>query len=198
MAKINGIYIFVIDEQVNYGVQIPEHAVEEGLSLTDYIRPNSKELSINGEIVGKSAMEVRTKIRKMQNSGTLVKYVGRTSLSRAVINSFGIVYTNEISGGCTFTMTLKEIRIANSPYKAPKKTKATTKAGVQQVQTGEKKTRYHTVKKGESRYSISEKYKSHGCTIDYLTKNNNNTSCLNQVGNWTSLKVGAKMKVGVW
>lgn len=200
MAILNGMYIFVSEEQIVNSVQVPEHPVEKGLDITDYVHPNSIQLSLTGEIVGEGVNDIIDSIKKAQQQGDFVVYCGVSIMENAIISDFNIVHTNEISGGCSFTMTIREIRIAGSSYDASTSIAigSTKSAGRQQVQSGEKQVRYHTVKSGESRWSISELYKSHGCTIAYLTTNNNNTSCLKQIGNWYTLKIGAKMMIGEW
>lgn len=198
MALMNGMYLFVTEEQISHGVQVPEHPVEEGLDLTDFVRPNSMQVSLTGEIVGEDAVNTIEKIKEIQRKGAYVDYSGRNLIVNAIIVDFSTGHTNEISGGCTFSMTVREIRVAGSPYTAPSDTASTKNAGSQQVKGQGKQARYHTVKSGESRWSISEKYKSNGCTIAYLTANNNNKSCLKQVDNWYTLKIGAKVKIGDW
>lgn len=200
MPLLNGMYIFVSEEQIANGVQVPEHPVEKGLNLTDYVRPNAMQLTLTGEIVGDNATDTVEKIKKIQRAGAFVDYSGCNLVENAIISDFSTGNTNEIAGGYSFSMTIREIRIAGSPYNASDNLQLnpTGTAGVQQVQSEGKQERYHTVKAGESRWSISEQYKSNGCTIDFLTQNNNNSDCLKQVGNWYTLKVGAKVKIGNW
>lgn len=198
MALLNGLYIFVEDEDVDREYEGTEHPVETGIDITDHIRPQAKVLNLKGEIVGKDAANTLSQIMALAEKGSLISYVGRNTFANCQIRSFKTGHPNTIWGGCSFDMTIKEVRIAQKAVVKDPKTGAKKKSGLQQTESGGKKKRYYTVKKGDCRWSIAEAYKSHGVTIESLTRDNNNSSCLNEVGNWYSLKVGAKVYLGEW
>ena len=52
------------------------------------------------------------------------------------------------------------------------------------------------LKKGECASTIAKKYKSIGCTLSFIMKNNNNTKVLSKKGDWRTMKIGAKVLVG--
>lgn len=198
MAKLNGLYIFVVDEEMNYGVEVTSHVVEKGIELTDHVKRKGVTLALTGEIVGKNAASVLNKIKSMHQSGTLCKYVGRTALSNCVIAEFSTSHPHNIWGGCSFSMTLKEIRTASTSYKQ-QKTKQTKKTGTQQVKQQSKKTNvYHTVKKGDTIWALvaagKAPYKKYGVTCDDVMRMNPNA--FSRPGDFRTLKVGAKIIVG--
>lgn len=191
MAEIGGVKIFVLSESVKNDVQSTTHPVEKGIDITDHIKLEPKTISVRGEIIGGAGL---SKIEQMMKKGDIVKYVGSSSIATAQIVSFNCEYTNEIAGGCNFDMEIKEIRIAKSAYQSKSKTSNRKATGSQQKQTNTKKGTpiYHTVKKGDSRWSMAQQY---GTTVAAITQNNS-TKGITTNGTWYGLKVGAKVIVG--
>lgn len=201
MAKINGLYIFVIDESKDFGVDATEHPVETGVDITDHVKRKAIEMSISGEIVGKDAASTMSRLKQMHQNGTLCKYVGRTTLSNCLITDFSISHPHTIWGGCSFSMTLKEVRIASTSYKkvTTKNTKQTKKTGTQQVKKKSKVVYvYHTVKKGDTIWALvaSSKapYKKYGLSCDEVMKLN--PSAFSRKGDFRTLQIGKKIIVG--
>lgn len=200
MALLNGLYIFVQDEEVNHNITSVTHPVEEGIDLTDHVIAEAQEISISGKIVGTGASAKIASIVQMQKKGTLVSYIGRNYASNYQIIAFNTSHPNTVAGGCDFDMTLREVRIASSPYKVAKNTassqktatKSTTKTGMQQRQSNSKAEGvYHTVKRGETAYSIAKKYNSKGVTMKTIMDNNPDAPKVK--GDWTTLQVGTKL-----
>ena len=76
-------------------------------------------MSLKGKIVdvkGTKANDILSKLKELQKKGSLVKYVGRNSVSNLQIQSFSTSHPYTNAGGADFDMTLKEIRIAKSAY----------------------------------------------------------------------------------
>ena len=132
MALINNIYVHVTsgNESWDEGVESTSHPVEKGLDITDTIHKKPIELSISGEIVDYGdvkAMSALTKLKELKNSGSLITYTGRRAAKNLQIQSFNYKFSNEIWGGCTFSMTLKEVKIAKKAYVEKKTTTNTNK-----------------------------------------------------------------------
>lgn len=200
MATINGLYVFVIDEEMSHSIEVTEHAVETGVNISDHTKRKPIELNISGEIVGTNAASIMTRLESMQQNATLCTYTGRTSLSNCLITQFSTSHPHTIWGGCEFSMTLKEIRTASTSYKKPAaQKKQTKKTGTQQVKKTSKVTYvYHTVKKGDTIWALvassSAPYKKYGLSCDEVMKLN--PSAFSRKGDFTTLQIGKKIIVG--
>lgn len=202
MALINNLYVFVESEDVDRGVESTSHPVEQGVDITDHIKKNPTQLSIQGKIVsrgGLKASDILDKITQLKNSGSLITYVGRNALSNMQIQSFSTSHPNTVWGGCEFSMTLKEVRIAKPAYNA-----STNKnnGGTQQIDKGENKNVYHTVKKGDTIWTlVTKQYKSlepkYSKVMDkcnYVM--NQNPHAFSRKGDFRTLQIGKKILIG--
>lgn len=125
MALINGVYVHVTDESVTRDVEATTHPVEDGIPLTDTVRPSALSISLSGKIVAygnMTASEVIVQLKKWQNSGSLIDYRGRNVASSMQIRSFETSHPNTNSGGADFSMELVQVRIAKSAYTPQKQT----------------------------------------------------------------------------
>lgn len=202
MALINNLYVFVEDEDVGRSVDATEHPVEKGINLTDHVNQKAMTISLTGRIVGKDASNTIQLLQKMMNTGVLIKYVGRSSMSNCIITTFNTSHPNTIYGGCSFTCELKKVRIAASAYvaKSDPKTSTTAKAGTQQKKTDKPAQTpvYHTVKKGDTVWALvaasKAPYKSLGKSCDWVMENN--PKAFSRKGDFRTLQIGAKLLVG--
>lgn len=147
MALINNIYIHVQEENIDRSSQIPQHPTETGLPLTDGVRMDPTTISISGKIVDTeqyTAATIISKLKTLQQKGSLVKYSGRNVSSNFMIQSFNTSHPNTNWGGADFDMELVEVRIAKSAYN-PK-----TQQQQQQAAEKEKKVTAPTLKVGET------------------------------------------------
>ena len=123
MAILNGLYIHVVDESMSRRVDATSHPVEDGIPITDTVRPNARTLSLSGKIVDYGEMtapQVIAQIRSWQEAGTLLLYQGRNVASSMQIRTFDTEHPNTINGGADFSMTIEQVRVAKSAY-VPKK-----------------------------------------------------------------------------
>lgn len=205
MALINDLYVFVEDEDVGREIDATEHPVEKGINITDHVNPKAITVSLKGRIVGSNAANTIQLLQKMMQTGVLVKYIGRSTMSNAIITKFNTSHPNTIHGGCSFTCEIKKVRIAQSAYKAAESTKTSTKTaaksktGTQQKTTKSTATAvYHTVKKGDTVWALvaasKGPYKSLGMSCDDVMKNN--PDAFSRKGDFRTLKIGAKLLVG--
>lgn len=121
MALINNNRVFVTEESVSRDVESSSHPVEKGIDLTDTVKRSPITLSISGFIVdvgNVKAKDILVKLENLKNSGSLITYSGRNSFKNMQIQNLNTTHTYEVWGGMSFTMELKEVRIAKPSYKA--------------------------------------------------------------------------------
>lgn len=162
MALINNLYVCATSEEVNESVSTTEHPVESGLPLTDNVRRNAMKLSVSGYIVDSGSMDassIADKLSSYSKNGQYVQYVGRVILSNALITDFTTQYSNAVSGGCQFSMTIQEIRVAKSATNSALKRIASQKQiTYRTTTTTTQKDKYHIVKKGDCLWNIAKRY----------------------------------------
>lgn len=205
MALINNNYVFVKTEDIENAVESSSHPVEKGEPITDHVQRKPISLSISGKIVdhgNMKAADIVNKLKELQKSGSLITYVGRVTLSNLQIQDFPETYTNTNWGGCDFSMTLKEVRIAKTAYVAPKKNTTTKNAGTQQVTKSKQTEVYHIVKKGDCVWrlisttykSLKPTYKKKQDKCDWVMSKN--PHAFSRKGDFRTLQIGKKILIG--
>lgn len=187
---INGYALVVEDESVDLDVDIPAHPVEKGVPISDHVERQPKKLSIKAKLIRPTTSHLEAVVEefyKWEIQGKLINYEGRRIYKNMLMSGLKIVAKGDFMNGYTISFTLTEAEISQSSYVAPqiaKQTKAVTTSG--QVQTKNKKSSpaYHTVKKGDTYWSLSKKY---GTSIK-------------QLQNWNKyapekIPIGAKLRV---
>lgn len=163
-------------------------------------------LSISGVITdtsNKKSAEIVESIKKLQTSGSLIKYVGCISLGNMQIQSFSTDYSNKTWGGCTFDMELMEVRIAKSAYDAAKsKALAKKQTSAKQVSQGSNNKVYHTVVSGDCIWNlVTRQYKNLKPTYSNTMDKCNwvmsqNQSAFSRKGDFRTLQIGKKIYIG--
>lgn len=168
MATIDGLYIFIENEDISYKMNVTSNPTESGIDLTDHAEREPLEFSISGMLLDSdrsSAYEQYTKLRNWQLACKEVKFVGRNVFT-GVITDISKSNDYTISNGASVSLSLKEIRIANTPYQTGNKQYVVQK---QVVTTKPVTMVYHIVKKGENLTLIAKKY---GTTVNNILKLN--------------------------
>ena len=117
---------------------------------------------MRGEIVGEDAPQKRSQVEQLMNNAALISYQGRNIKTSGLIESFSTGHPNTINGGCSFDMTIKEIRVANgSGYignTTPTETRTTPlkdvqETGTQKIEQNSTSDEVYTTRDGDSIYS---------------------------------------------
>lgn len=177
MALLDNMYLFVETEDIAHKLNVTSNPTEQGIDLTDHAEREPIELSVSGMLLDSertTAYEQYTKLRNWQLACKQVKYVGR-NIFTGVITDISKSNDYTVANGAPISLTLKEIRIANSPYQ----TGSTQNVVQKQVATTKAVTSvYHTVKKGENLTLIAKKY---GTTVNNILKLNSSIKNANQI-----------------
>ncbi|MFD1206633.1 phage baseplate protein [Sporosarcina contaminans] len=146
MPYLGDILIDVIeDEDLDESSSTTDHALEDGEQITDHIENNPIVLNISGVIIDPSD-EKLLKLREYRQKGEILNYNYRSRLETVLITSFKPKKNKDIKDGYTFTMTLKQVRMAKAPnvirvsVPVKKQVKAVTKAGKKTVRKSVNKT----------------------------------------------------------
>lgn len=203
MAYLTGtrrLYLFVSEENNATAIKASEHSVEQGVDITDHVRPDAETVSLTGVISGRNHKSIVALIKSWEKAGTMVRYSGRIKLSQCLVSDFSPGYSKDIENGCSFTMTLRRIRIARPAYVAPETTqpvdvKAVADAGMQSVEANNPEDQYHTVKAGDTVWALTHgPYKKYGKSCDEIMAMN--PDAFSRPGDFTTLKIGARLKMG--
>ncbi|MBU5214352.1 phage baseplate protein [Heyndrickxia oleronia] len=115
-----------------------DHALEDGEEISDHIKNDPITLNIEGVMLDKNHAKLN-KIRKYRQEGKILSFNYRAKLETVVITSFNPNYDSSIKDGYTFSMSLKQIRLAKKPNtvrvskKVNKQVKKVTNAGRKQL-----------------------------------------------------------------
>lgn len=115
MATINGMYVLAESEDPQYEVDATDQPVEEGINITDHVQRKPNRLDISGVIVGDDAAQIRDKLKFLMEKGEVVTFQGR-NLFTGLIISLSTNHSYKVANGFSFSLSLKEIRIAKSSY----------------------------------------------------------------------------------
>lgn len=115
MATINGMYVLAESEDPTYEVDATDQPVEDGIAISDHVQRKPRAMSITGYIVGSDAAQIRQNLISLSDKGEIVQFMGRNLFS-GVIVSFSSKHDYKVANGFSFSLSLKEIRIAKSSY----------------------------------------------------------------------------------
>ncbi|MBY0085776.1 MULTISPECIES: phage baseplate protein [Brevibacillus] len=115
MAMINGMYVLAESEDPKYEVDVTDQPVEDGIDTSDHVQRKPRAMDVSGYIVGDDAAQIREKLIALADKGEIVQFMGR-NLFTGVIQSLSTKHDYKVANGFSFSLSLKEIRIAKSSY----------------------------------------------------------------------------------
>lgn len=178
MAKLGEVSLFIEKESEKYRVEATEYAVEKGEPFTDHVAKRPEEFTITGYILSDNWQLSRDKLKGYMNSGTILKYVGKTTASDVVILDMPLEHDSNIKNGAAINITLRKIRITKTAWekadsKQKPQQKPTTNSGKKKPVSKNSKPAnapvYHIMKKGQTYWWLAKKY---GTTVGALRELN--------------------------
>ena len=161
MAKLGTYKIAVTEEEAAYSVDATDYEVEKGVNLTDHVKKNNTDFSIEGKVVGTSRYvdTIEKYFVDSMSKGRVLTYVGRSRFSNIIILSFKKRQNSKIANGFAFSMSLREVRVAKSSVKRNTQTGKKQNGGTTQKKPAKQSTkRYYIVKRGDTLWDIAKKY----------------------------------------
>jgi LysM repeat protein len=165
MAKLGDISLFIEKESERYRVEATEYAVERGEPFTDHVAKRPDEFTISGFILEDDWENSRDRLKEYMNSGTVLKYIGKTSVSNVIILEMPIDHD---ANGTSISVILRRIRITTSswvkanPKDIPQQKSPTNSGKKKTVSNSSKpsnnKEVYHVTKAGDTYWGLSKKY----------------------------------------
>jgi hypothetical protein len=101
----------ISDERPNISNEITERPVEDLGGVVDHINNLPLIFSIDGYVTS-NAFQKLQELRRYAREKILLSYVGRNVITRVAIESLDTQHNSNIANGFAFTITLKQIRIA--------------------------------------------------------------------------------------
>lgn len=190
MAKLGSYNLFVLSESPQFSVQTTSYPVEKGIAMTDHVQPEPESLQIEVFLSGGDYQKTLDKLKNSMYKGEMMNYAGRFIMRNVVIENISPNADKSAKNGVMVSISLKQIRVATTPYaKAAVKNaqvKKVSNAGQKQP-TAKKDTNavYHVIKKGDTFWALAKKY---GTTVTALRK-------LNPNADERKLQIGSKVRV---
>lgn len=124
-------------EKPTYTSDVTLHPVERGQDVSDHVRPDPNEISLQGVIVGDDAADKLARLLEFRKNGEVLHYIGRNSVVSVVIKGLTPEQHVRIANGFYFTLSLLQVRIAESLMRKIKMPEArpASDAGMQQPQS---------------------------------------------------------------
>lgn len=186
MAKLGKYNLFVLNESPQFSVQTTSYPVEKGISLTDHVQPEPESLQVEVFLSGDGYQKTLDQLKNSMYKGELMDYAGRFIMRNVVIENISPSADASAKNGIQASITLKQIRVATTPYVKPNpQTKPPTNAGKKQP-TPKKPGNavYHITKRGDTYWGLSKKY---GTPVSQLRAWNKYPD--------TKIPVGVKLRV---
>ncbi|MED5050662.1 LysM peptidoglycan-binding domain-containing protein [Anoxybacillus rupiensis] len=187
MAKLGKYNLFVKSESLQYSVQATSYPVEKGSVLTDHVKPDPETLKIDVFLEGEDYQKKIDQLNSSMYKGEMMNYAGRFIMRNVIIESISPSADKSARNGVMVSISLKQIRIAATPYVQANnpQTKSVTNAGQKQPTPKTQSTAvYHVVKKGDTYWGLSKKY---GTSISQLRSWNKYPD--------TKIPIGVKLRV---
>ena len=138
-----------LQENIDYDADVTSKAVEKGADISDHMKAKPFTASLSGVMI-ENANAKLSALKKFQEDGELLSFIGKSVLQNVVITSIQVEHTVENFEGYNFDIRIQEVRIASpetfkisvknpTSGKQDKKTasrvKKTTNEGRKQVQS---------------------------------------------------------------
>jgi len=166
LAKLGDIFLnTVYEEKPDKGVKISDHPIEDGSNITDHVQREPLKMNISGVVAGSDASTRLSKLKAAMDKGQRLKYVYRNVFDNVVIESLQTTHDVETKGAFKFTMTLKQIQIAQKATVIKLKKPVTSGGRKQPAKPSTPPKKVYVVVRGDNLTKIGRKYEVSWQTI---------------------------------
>jgi len=102
----------VTSEDVVNSNETSDFPVEDKTVITENTQANPVEISIGGMCKGEDAFETLKLLRKYTDTGEIINYSGRNTLSNCIIQSLSTNHGADIKSGFKFNIGIKQVFVA--------------------------------------------------------------------------------------
>lgn len=107
-------FTVVEDEKPRDLVMVTDNSVESGQDVSDHVKKLPSIIDIHGQMTEEDAAEKLQILKKYQDEGELLTYIGRNWYNNMVIQTIDRDHGTRNRYGYGFTITLKQVRIATA------------------------------------------------------------------------------------
>lgn len=102
----------LVEENIDYDADVTSKAVEKGADISDHMKAKPFTASLSGSMI-ENADSKLSALKKFQEDGELLTYIGKSSLENVVITSLQIEHTVGNFEGYEYSIRIQEVRIAS-------------------------------------------------------------------------------------
>lgn len=102
----------LVQENTDYDADVTSKPVEKGVDISDHMKAKPFTASLGGVMVENADSKLEA-LRKFQEDGELLTYIGKSLLKNVVITSIGIEHTVKNFDGYNFTLKIQEVKVAS-------------------------------------------------------------------------------------
>lgn len=102
----------LVQENIDYDAKVTSKAVEKGADISDHMKAEPFTASLSGLMTEDADAKLEA-LKKFQEDGELLNYIGKSSLQNVVITSIQVEHTVKNFEGFNFSMRIQEVRIAS-------------------------------------------------------------------------------------
>lgn len=102
----------LVEENIDYDAKVTTKAIEKGADISDHMKAEPFTASLGGVMVEDADAKLSA-LKKFQEDGELLTYIGKSSLENVVITSIQVEHTVKNFEGFDFSLRIQEVKIAS-------------------------------------------------------------------------------------
>lgn len=113
LVSLGGIELdALVQENIDYDADVTSKPIEKGADISDHMKAKPFTVSLSGTMI-ENADSKLSALKKFQDEGELLTYIGKSSLDSVVITSFQVEHTVKNFEGYDYSIKLQEVKVAS-------------------------------------------------------------------------------------